>query len=130
MKKGAFINASIINHLWFFYISINLFEDVYKQSLIILYFIVTYNLRHIFISRENRITKKGRQLLYITFILMYLNLIVICVAYICNYNILLHWSTFSGIILYLFLISIYFEQIFGGKYLNKHSTSEQEKGRE
>jgi heme A synthase len=126
MKKGIFINASIINHLWFFYISISLFEDLYKQSLIILFFIITYNLRHIFISRENRILKKGRQLLYITFILMYLNLITICVAYIYNYNILLHWSTFSGIILYLFMISIYFELIFGGKYLK----SEQEKGRE
>ncbi len=130
MKKVIFINVSIINFLWFFYISINLFEDLYKQSLIILFFIVSYNLRHIFISRDNRITKKGRRLLYITFILMYLNLIVICVAYIYNQNILLPWSTFSGIILYFFLISIYFELIFGGKHLNKYPTSGQEKGRE
>lgn len=109
MKKSIFINISVLTNL----ILLHLFAktDVYGFSIIpvVASFGVTLYLRNIFISREKKINKKSRILLYILIVVSYISLLGL---YFTD-NLKLYYLIAYGLItLYLIIIGIYFNIIF------------------
>ena len=115
MKKSIFINISIVNHLWFLYICLRLFQGYSSNSLIILLIIMTIYLRRIFIDREYRIEKKSKLILFILCSINYTAFVVLIIALSLGLEKIIYWITFFGLVLYITTISMYISMLFGVK---------------
>lgn len=111
MKKGLYINISIINHLGLLCILWRIDEYFIDSLLLLLLLYITIKLSPIFILRENNIGKKRRLLLYIFIVINYLALLGLTLGMEYTY-LLMFIALYLFIALYIIMMALYFSSLF------------------
>lgn len=116
MKKNIFINICVITSLCLFRIP-NIVESIefIKIIPILAYVIAILHVKHIFISRENRVGKKRKVYLYLLIVLCYMIIVASTWASYFEDIIIKFCLDNTFITVYLILIVIYFNAIFKGE---------------